>query len=319
MSGKSETIIIALGGNALLNSKSKGTIEEREEAADQTANQLFDLLSSEHRVILTHGNGPQVGNLLIQNEEASKKVPPLPLDVCVAETQGEIGFILQKSIKNVFDSRRFEKQIATILTEVEVDENDPAFSILTKPVGPYYNKEQVNEILSIKNDWKFAEDPAGKGFRRVVASPKPVRIMQTRLISSMSALGYLVIAVGGGGIPIYYNHVKNEFRGMEAVIDKDLASSRLAIDINADKLIILTNVENCYINYKKPNQITLKDLNLDEATTYIEQGHFTAGSMGPKVQAAIEFVQSTGNVAIISSIEKLNEAVEGKAGTVFHP
>jgi carbamate kinase len=318
MQGKSETIIIALGGNALLNSKSKGTIEEREEASDLTARQLFDILSSEHRVILTHGNGPQVGNLLIQNDEASKKVPPMPLDVCVAETQGEIGFILQKSIKNVFDTKKFDKPIATILTEVEVDENDPAFKKLTKPVGPYYTKEQVNEILSSKN-WTFAEDPAGKGFRRVVASPRPMRIMQTKLISSLSALGYLVISVGGGGIPVYYNHQKNEFRGMEAVIDKDLASSRLAIDMLADKLIILTNVDNCYINYKKPNQITLTDLNLDEATTYFEQGHFTAGSMGPKVQAAIEFVQSTGNTAIISSIEKLNDAIEGKAGTIFHP
>jgi carbamate kinase len=318
MQGKSETIIIALGGNALLNSKSKGTIEEREEASDLTARQLFDILSSEHRVILTHGNGPQVGNLLIQNDEASKKVPPMPLDVCVAETQGEIGFILQKSIKNVFDTKKFDKPIATILTEVEVDENDPAFKNLTKPVGPYYTKEQVSEILASK-DWTFAEDPAGKGFRRVVASPKPMRIMQTKLISSLSALGYLVIAVGGGGIPVYYNHQKKEFRGMEAVIDKDLASSRLAIDMLADKLIILTNVDNCYINYKKPNQITLTDLNLDEATTYFEQGHFTAGSMGPKVQAAIEFVQSTGNTAIISSIEKLNDAIEGKAGTIFHP
>ena len=318
MQGKSETIIIALGSNALLNSKSKGTIEEREEASDLTARQLFDILSSEHRVILTHGNGPQVGNLLIQNDEASKKVPPMPLDVCVAETQGEIGFILQKSIKNVFDTKKFDKPIATILTEVEVDENDPAFKNLTKPVGPYYTKEQVSEILASK-DWAFAEDPAGKGFRRVVASPKPMRIMQTKLISSLSALGYLVIAVGGGGIPVYYNHQKKEFRGMEAVIDKDLASSRLAIDMLADKLIILTNVDNCYINYKKPNQITLTDLNLDEATTYFEQGHFTAGSMGPKVQAAIEFVQSTGNTAIISSIEKLNDAIEGKAGTIFHP
>ena len=318
MQGKSETIIIALGGNALLNSKSKGTIEEREEASDLTARQLFDILSSEHRVILTHGNGPQVGNHLIQNDEASKKVPPMPLNVCVDETQGEIGFILQKSIKNVFDTKKFDKPIATILTEVEVDENDPAFKNLTKPVGPYYTKEQVSEILASK-DWTFAEDPAGKGFRRVVASPKPMRIMQTKLISSLSALGYLVIAVGGGGIPVYYNHQKKEFRGMEAVIDKDLASSRLAIDMLADKLIILTNVDNCYINYKKPNQITLTDLNLDEATTYFEQGHFTAGSMGPKVQAAIEFVQSTGNTAIISSIEKLNDAIEGKAGTIFHP
>lgn len=319
MSEKTETIIIALGGNALLNSESKGTIEECEEATDLTAYQLFALLSSEHRIILTHGNGPQVGNLLIQNEEAATKVPPMPLDVCVAETQGEIGFILQKSIKNVFDNNKFNKSIATILTEVEVLEDDPAFTNFSKPVGPYYTKEQMDKILISKPFWRFAKDPAGKYFRRIVPSPKPIKILQTKLISNLLNLGYLVIAVGGGGIPVYYSHSKKEYRGLEAVIDKDLASSRLAIDMNADKLIILTNIENCYINYKKPNQIALRDLNLDEAITYSEQGHFSAGSMGPKVQAAIEFVQATGNTAIISSIEKINDAMKGNAGTIFHP
>jgi carbamate kinase len=314
-----ELIVIALGGNALLDSKSKGSIEERERAADKTAEQLHDVLSSDFRVVLTHGNGPQVGNILIQNEEAASKVPPMPLDVCVAETQGEIGYVLQKSIQNDFRRKGIDKQIITLLTQVVVDENDPAFSNFSKPIGPYYNEEQKNEILRNKKDWMFAKDPAGKGFRRVVPSPKPIKINETRIISDLLNNNYLVIAVGGGGIPVYFNSEKNETRGVEAVIDKDLASARLAIDLNVDKLIILTNVDYCYINFKKENQIVLKDLNLDEANTYIEQGHFSAGSMGPKVQAAVEFVTATGKKAVITSIERLNDALTGKAGTVIHP
>jgi len=317
MEEKKELIIVALGGNALLDSKSKGTIEEREAAAAITAEQLLPLFqNTKYEVILTHGNGPQVGNLLIQNEEGASKVPPMPLDVCVAETQGEIGFILQKAMQNTFSKHGMKNVTLTLLTQVLVDENDPAFSELTKPVGPYYTKEQTIEILKTK-DWKFKEDPAGKGFRRVVASPRPIKIMQAGIISDLVSRNYSVIAVGGGGIPVWISE-ENEIRGMEAVIDKDLASSQLAIDLKADKLIILTNVENCYINFKKPNQIILRDLNLDEAQTYFDQGHFSAGSMGPKVQAALEFVQNTGNTAIITSIEKLNEALEGSAGTIIH-
>lgn len=318
MNGKKELVIVALGGNALLNSKSKGTIEEREAAAALTSEQLLPLFqNSNYDVILTHGNGPQVGNLLIQNDEAASKVPPMPLDVCVAETQGEIGYILQKAMQNTFNKHGMKNVTLTILTQVLVDENDPAFTDLSKPVGPYYSREQTLEILKEKGDWKFKEDPAGKGFRRVVASPKPVKIMQANIISDLVARGYSVISVGGGGIPVWISK-ENEIRGMEAVIDKDLASAQLAIDLKADKLIILTNVECCYINFKKPNQIELRDLNLDETQTYIDQGHFSAGSMGPKVLSALEFVQNTGNKAIITSIEKLTEALNGQAGTVIH-
>lgn len=317
MSDKKELIIVALGGNALLNSKSKGTIEEREEAAALTSEQLMPLFqNSSYNVILTHGNGPQVGNLLIQNEEAVSKVPPMPLDVCVAETQGEIGYILQKAMQNTFHKYGMKNITLTLLTQVLVDENDPAFSDLSKPVGPYYTKDQTLEILKHK-DWKFREDPAGKGYRRVVASPRPIKIMQANIINDLVEKAYSVIAVGGGGIPVWITK-ENEIRGMEAVIDKDLASAQLAIDLKADKLIILTNVECCYINFKKSNQIELRDMNLDEAQTFFDQGHFSAGSMGPKVLSALEFVSSTGNKAIITSIEKLNEALEEKAGTIIH-
>lgn len=317
MNDKKELIIVALGGNALLDSKSKGTIEEREAAAALTSKQLLPLFrNSKYNVILTHGNGPQVGNLLIQNEEASSKVPAMPLDVCVAETQGEIGFILQKAIQNTFNKCGMKNITLTLLTEVLVDENDSAFLDLSKPVGPYYTKEQTLAILKHK-DWQFREDPAGKGYRRVVASPKPIKIMQANVIGDLVTRGYSVIAVGGGGIPVWISK-ENEIRGMEAVIDKDLASAQLAIDLKADKLIILTNVECCYINFKKHNQIELRDMNLDEAQTYLDQGHFSAGSMGPKVLAALDFVGNTGNKAIITSIEKLSEALEEKAGTVIH-
>lgn len=317
MTDKKKLLVIALGGNALLDSKSKGTIEEREAASDQTAEQLIPLFkSAEYDVILTHGNGPQVGNLLIQQEEGSSKVPPMPLDVCVAETQGEIGYILQKSLQNAFEKHGIKKQTLVLLTQVLVDEKDNAFDNLSKPVGPYYSLEHTKEILKVK-DWKFKEDPSGKGYRRVVASPKPKTIVQKNIIRDLTNYGYVIISVGGGGIPVYHNE-KGEIAGVEAVIDKDLASARLAIDLKADLFIILTNVEQCYINFRKPNEIKLRDLNLDEAITYYDQGHFTAGSMGPKVQSVIEFVQSTGNNAIITHIEKLPDALNHKSGTLIH-
>ncbi len=312
---KGPIFVIALGGNALLDSKSKGTIEERESAAETTAKQLMEIINSDYNIIITHGNGPQVGNVLIQNEEAADKVPALPLDVCVAETQGEIGYILQKALKNELDARNIKKNIVTILTEVVVNENDPAFSNYTKPVGPYYTKEQKNEIIKKKPNWHFIADPSGNGYRRVVPSPKPIKILQDSIIKNIANKDNIIIAVGGGGIPVYYNNEKKKYEGLEAVIDKDLASARLAIDIEADKFIILTNVEYCYLNFNKPNQITLKEMNLDEATTYLEQGQFSSGSMGPKVQAAIDFILATGKEAIISKLENLQDAIKGRIGT----
>lgn len=310
-------IVIALGGNALLDPKSKGTIEEREFAADQTAEQLIPIfLSDNYEIVLTHGNGPQVGNILIQNDEAAHKVPPMPLDVCVAETQGEIGYILQKALQNAFAKHGMKKSTLALLTQVLVDKNDDAFKKLSKPVGPYYSEEQIREIIKSK-DWKFKEDPAGRGYRRVVASPKPVSIIQSNIINDLVKNDYTVISVGGGGIPVYYDEEGN-ICGVEAVIDKDFASAQLAIDLKADLFIILTNVEKCYINFNKPNKIELNEMNLDEAITYYEQGHFSSGSMGPKVQSAIDFVSLTGNKAIITHIEKLIPALEGNAGTIIH-
>lgn len=312
---RKERLVLALGGNALLLPKQKGTIDEKETAADDTAAYLLQIIKQDYELIITHGNGPQVGNVLIQNDEASQKVPPMPLDVCVAETQGEIGYILQKSIQNLLTTEGIRKNLVTILTEVLVDSKDPSFEDLSKPVGPYYNIDQTKNLVKEKG-WTFREDPGGRGFRRVVASPKPIEIMQAGMIEELVESGNIVIAVGGGGIPVYKDE-KGLIHGIEAVIDKDLASAELAAELKADKLIILTNVDNCYLNYKKDNEVILRELNLDEALTYIDQGHFSAGSMGPKVQAAVEFVTNTGQEAIITSIEKLKDALKGFAGTVI--
>jgi carbamate kinase len=313
---KRELLVIALGGNALLDSKSKGTIEEKEKATDLTAQQLLPVLKSDFDIIITHGNGPQVGNLLIQNEEASEKIPPMPLDVCVAETQGEIGYILQKSIINVLSKNNTRKNVIALLTNVVVDNNDPAFEIPSKPVGPYYDIVHAKHLISSKG-WKFKEDPAGKGYRRVVPSPKPIKILETKIINELLQDDNVIISVGGGGIPVYIDE-NNLVHGVEAVIDKDSASSQLAIDLKADKLIILTNVEYCYLNYNKENELKIKEMNLDEAQTYLDQGHFSSGSMGPKVSAAVDFVLNTGKTAIISNLENLAKAVDGLSGTKIH-
>ncbi len=316
MDTKKELLVIALGGNALLSPKSKGTIEEKEAATDLTAKQMFPVIKSDCNLVITHGNGPQVGNILIQNDMASSKISPMPLDVCVAETQGEIGYILQKSIQNIITENDFTRSVVTLLTQVAVDKNDLAFEEPSKPVGPYYSVEQTKEILKLK-DWKFKEDPGGRGYRRVVASPKPIKVLETKMISDLLKDDIIVIAVGGGGIPVFIDE-KEKIHGVEAVIDKDFASAQLAIDLKADKLIILTNIEYCSLNYKKDNEIVIKDMNLDEAMTYMEQGHFSSGSMGPKVAAAVEFVISTGKNAIISNLENLENAVKGLSGTIIH-
>lgn len=316
MEDKKELLVVALGGNALLDSKSKGTIEEKETAASYTAEQFLPLLTSDYKLVITHGNGPQVGNILIQNDEAADKVPPMPLDVCVAETQGEIGYILQTAIQNIARDKNIRKSPVTILTQVLVDRYDPAFELPTKPVGPFYTLEKTKQIIKEKK-WKFKEDSAGRGYRHVVPSPKPKYIIQTNVIKRLVDEGYIVISVGGGGIPVYTGDA-GWLLGIEAVIDKDFASAQLAIDIKADRLIILTNVDSCFLNFKKENQTAIREMNLDEANTYLLQGHFSSGSMGPKVSSAIEFITNTGNEAIITSIENLKSALEGRAGTIIH-
>ena len=313
---KKELLVIALGGNALVEEGKKGTSEDHLRSINKTFEKLLPLFEMDYDIVISHGNGPQVGNILIQNEETAAKVPPMPLDVCVAESQGEIGYFLQQSLTNIFLQKKIKKEIVTLVTCVQVDKNDIAFEKPTKPVGPYYTYENAQNLIRTKK-WKMHEDPSGKGYRRVVPSPKPIHIVETRIIQQMLLLGNVPIAVGGGGIPVILNK-HNRYEGVEAVIDKDLASSQLAIDLKADKFIILTNVDNCFLNFKKRSQAALRELNMDEAHTYLEQGQFSSGSMGPKVQASVEYLTNGGKEAYITSIEKAVLALKKEAGTFIH-
>ena len=313
---KNELLVIAFGGNALVEDGKKGTAEDHFKSAYKTFEKLLPLFKMDYDIVISHGNGPQVGNILIQNEETAAKVPPMPLDVCVAESQGEIGYFLQQTLSNIFLQHKIKKEIVTVVTRVLVDRKDIAFEKPSKPVGPYYSYDNAQHLIKSKK-WKMHEDPSGKGFRRVVPSPKPIHVVETRIIQQMLLLGNVPIAVGGGGIPVILNN-RNRYEGVEAVIDKDLASGQLAIDLKADKFIILTNVDNCYLNYKKRSQTVLKLLNLDEANTYLEQGQFSSGSMGPKVQAAVDYLVNGGREAYITSIDKASLALKKEAGTFIH-
>jgi carbamate kinase len=311
-----ELLLIALGGNALVESGKKGTISDHLRSIQNTCDELIPLFEKDYDIVITHGNGPQVGNILIQNEETAEKVPSMPLDVCVAESQGEIGYLLQQTLKNKFKDKNIKKDVVTLITQVMVDKNDIAFEKPSKPVGPYYTQEQAQSIIKHKK-WTMHEDPSGKGFRRVVPSPKPAHILETRVIRQLLLLDQIPIAVGGGGIPVYMSK-DDSIIGVEAVIDKDLASAQLAIEIKADKFIILTNVKQCYLNYKKRTQVPIFDMNLDEAHTYLDQGQFSSGSMGPKVQAAIEYITNGGKEAYITDIKNIQAAIDKESGTFIH-
>lgn len=294
-------LIVALGGNALIKPGQTGKAGEQFKNLRIPLKQLAKL-SDEYHLVITHGNGPQVGNLLLQ-QEASKEVQPMPLGVLVAETQGQIGYM----IESTFDEELMrlgsddEKLFVTILTYVLVDPDDPAFKNPTKPIGPSYPEPKPGYIKT------------SKGWRRVVPSPKPLKIIQWKEIKKLIQLDFVVIACGGGGIPLVKR--KNNFHGVEAVIDKDLASAKLAEQIDADILIIATDIDRIALNYQKPNQKFLDKLTIQDAKKYIKEGQFPPGSMGPKIQACINFLEYGGERAIITSTEKIKEALDGKAGT----
>jgi len=310
------TIVIALGGNSLIRANEKGTIEEQYANLRQTSEQLLKLLTGENRIVITHGNGPQVGNLLLACEAARDIVPPLPLDICGAATEGLMGYMIQQSIANGLREKGLKHNITTVVSQVIVDKDDPAFKNPTKPIGPFYD---VNEAQKLQQErgWKMIED-AKRGYRRVVPSPKPVKIQQARIIKSMLDAGEIVVAIGGGGIPTMRDG-DGKLRGIEAVIDKDYASSRLAIDLKADVLLILTAVEKVYRDFGRPSQKALNHLSLNEAKELLTEGHFGKGSMEPKIRAAIEFLQEGGEKTkrevIITLPEMATAALQGKTGT----
>jgi carbamate kinase len=316
MTSNRKLAVVAFGGNALLQPEDRGTHEEQVARAKQAARWIAELVVRGYRLLVVHGNGPQVGNILIQAEEASTKVPPQSLDVAVAQTEGSMGFLLQQAIRNRLESIGNDARVATVLTEVQVDPNDPAFKRPTKPIGPFFTRYRA-EALERDLGWTMRED-AGRGWRHVVPSPRPLKILNVELISHMLDWASVVIAGGGGGIPVVRGR-DGQWRGIEAVIDKDYASALLAAQLKAELYVILTGVEKVALDFGKPTQHTVDRLTAAEAEKHLRDGQFPPGSMGPKIDAATQFVRGGGGEVIITDIDHLREAVEGRAGTRIVP
>ncbi len=305
-----KTIVIALGGNAIKSAKQKGTNQEQFDNVNQTTKHLANLIKQGYNLIIAHGNGPQVGNLLLQHDAAKDKVPPLPMDVCGAQSQGQIGYMIQQTLLNHFTDLKLNKSVATIVTQVEVSSRDIAFKNPTKPVGPFYPKFEAQKL---KAEGFVVKEDAGRGYRRVVPSPLPINIVEIKAIKKLIKAGMTVVASGGGGIPVVKK--TGALKGIEAVIDKDFASELLAELVKADYFIILTDVEKVSLNFNKPNQTDLDKISVQQAQKYIKQGHFAPGSMEPKIKAAIKFIKAGGKKTIITHPFKIIEALKGKTGT----
>jgi carbamate kinase len=298
-------MLVAFGGNALIQAGQKGTAEEQFENLKLTMGQIAKLAAN-YKIVITHGNGPQVGNLLLQ-QESCDEVPKMPLEIIGAMTQGQIGYMIESSLDTAFmELGDTQQHLATLITYVVVDENDPGFEKPTKPIGPFYTEEQARGLPYnlVKTD---------KGMRRVVASPKPLTIVERREIKRLIDMDFIVICCGGGGIPVIRKERK--FRGVEAVIDKDLASSVLAREIKADIFVIASDVQGAAINWGKNDQEMLRKTSLADMETYVKQGQFPAGSMGPKVDAVKQFTRATGNRGVICHLEDIEKAIAGEAGT----
>jgi carbamate kinase len=308
--------VIAFGGNALLRPQDHGTQEEQFTLAWKATRWLVEIIHRGFELVIVHGNGPQVGNIMIQVEEAITKIPPQSLDICVAQTEGSMGFMLQNQLRNRLNEEQLAKEVVTLLSEVEVSRDDPAFERPSKPVGPYFTAYRAN-LLMQEQGWQMVED-AGRGWRKVVASPPPIRILDITAVERMTQAGAVVVAAGGGGIPVYQD-VGGYFRGVEAVIDKDYTASLLAQELHADLFIILTQVQGVAENFGRPTQRWLPDISVARAREMLEQHQFPPGSMGPKIQAAIQFVESTGKEVLITDAEHLKDALARKAGTYIVP
>lgn len=307
----SEKVVIALGGNAILQPKQEATYENQLENVRKSSEVMVRIANLGHKVIVTHGNGPQVGNILRQNEEAKHVVPALPLDVCSAESQGFIGYMIEQTLKNELIKSGKKTDVVGLLTQTEVSLDDPAFQNPEKPIGVFYTKEEAEELTASKG-WILHED-AGRGYRRVVPSPMPKAILSSAAIKILTETDTLVVAAGGGGVPVV-KKADGTYEGVEAVIDKDRSGLQLALETEADTFMILTDVSNVYVNYGKPDQKALETITLAEAKAYEAEGQFSAGSMGPKMEAAIQFAEAGGK-AIICSLDEADLAMDGKAGT----
>ncbi len=310
-----KTALIAVGGNSLIRPGEKGTVAEQLANAERTAQAVVKLVAAGVRVVMTHGNGPQVGAGLLRSERAAGEVYDQPLDVCDAATQGEIGYYLQQSLLNALADAGLTVPVATVLTQVVVSADDPALKKPTKPVGPFYSQADA-EDRARRLGWSVVED-AARGWRRVVPSPEPIEVIEQEVIRKMVADGVLVIAAGGGGIPVVREGA--HLRGIEAVIDKDRASAVLAAELGVDMLIISTAEPNVFVDYKKPTQRLLGRVVASELDAYAAAGQFPPGSMGPKVESVLRFVKARGGEAVITSYEHLADAVHGAAGTRIVP
>lgn len=313
---KPSTVVIALGGNAILQSTQKGTYEEQLANMRTACTAIVEIIQAGHRVVLTHGNGPQVGAVLIQNDEAADKVPAMPLDALGAETQGMLGYMFQQELGNALRAAGLNRQVVSVVTQTEVSAEDPAFQSPTKPVGPYYPEAEAQRLMAEKG-WQMKEDKARGGWRRLVPSPAPIAIVEKEIIKNLLAIDAIVIASGGGGVPVVQEN--GQYRGVEAVIDKDLSGYRMAADIEATAFMILTDVERVAINWGKPDQVNLSEVTYEEMRKLQEEGHFAAGSMGPKVEACLRFAQTGKGKAIIAAHVKATEALAGNSGTQILP
>lgn len=307
------TCVIAIGGNAILSEKDKGTIQEQMDNIQAACEKVVGLIKQGYNVVITHGNGPQVGQTLIRHKLSSAVVCEGTLDACGAETQGLLGYLIKQALQNELGKAGIEREVAAVVTQVLVDKNDPAFANPTKPIGPFYSQEEAEELARRYN--KRVVEDSGRGYRIVVPSPLPIDIVEKNTIASLLKTGAIVIAAGGGGIPVIMENDK--LIGVEAVIDKDAASSVLAEMIGAEYLLLLTGVEKVCINYRKPDEKQLDQVTIAQAEQYLQEGQFPEGSMAPKIRASIDFVRKGGRQAIITTLTSLDAAVNGQTGTAI--
>lgn len=308
--------VVALGGNAITREHEEGNIYQQFANTRRALTGVADLVERGYRLAITHGNGPQVGNALIRVEAARHLVPPIPLGVLVADLEGGMGYMIEQTMQNKLMQRGVDRSVVTLLAQVLVDKDDPSILNPTKFVGPFYQKEQI-ETLKRERGYTLRED-SGRGWRRVVPSPLPRRIIEADIIRQLVYQGVIVITVGGGGIPVYLEDDRR-LEGVDGVVDKDRASAVLAKELAADELFILTAVDKVAVNFGKPEQINLDRMNLEEARRYFDEGHFPKGSMGPKIEAAMDFLSSGGKKVVICAVENLSEALNGRAGTLIVP
>jgi len=316
MSDKRKVAVVAIGGNSLIKDRDHQTVPDQFATTRETCVHIAGMIEQGWDVVITHGNGPQVGFILLRSELARHVLHTVPLDSCGADTQGAIGYMIQQSLYNEFLKRGIKKQAATVVTQVVVDKDDPAFQNPSKPIGPFYDEEKARKYQE-EEGWHIMED-AGRGWRRVVPSPLPLEIVEQDAIKALIDQGFVVIGVGGGGIPVV-REPDGSLRGVEAVIDKDYASSLLATGIGADLFLISTAVEKVALNYNQPNQRWLDHMTLEEARRYLAEGHFPAGSMGPKIRAIIWYLERGGKEALITNPENIERALAGETGTRITP